>query len=102
MEPQVSSEFDARLLTYQRLLDQVTEQDPNFTPMIHWYNQHFKAEIELVWIGRFEEIAYGTQPFSKFIREEFKEETTPITKKELKEFKGFVNFDVPNMGMFTP
>lgn len=85
---------------YQEQIQSLSSNGYHFSTIVSLFNNHFSSDIELVWIGSFDELTNSTSEFAIFVRQEFHESDQVIDKKEIKDFKEFVGSEVGYLGMF--
>lgn len=61
----------------------------------------FSADIEIIWVGSFDELLRRRTPSANFVREEFHGSTKAIAQRQLAEFKETLTSDVDFLGVYT-
>lgn len=85
---------------YSLLLQNVETPALQFSELIRYHNNHFASDIELVWIGPYEELLIGNTPFAKFVRAAFNESGEFIKEKNEADFREHIGIDVGYLGEY--
>ncbi|HYF69945.1 MAG TPA: hypothetical protein VD884_17510 [Ohtaekwangia sp.] len=93
-------DLQSKMEEYESAFQAATLND-DFTQLIDAFNKSFSVDIEVIWIGSFDELLRKKSNFANFVREEFHGSTKTITQRQLKEFKEILNSDVCFLGMYT-
>jgi hypothetical protein len=99
-DPDDIENFPELFEQHQLLSSGLDIEAPDFNAVLQHHNTYFASDIELVWIGSFDELVKQSTEFAVFVREEFHESVDAIDVKELKDFKQFVGDEVDYLGMF--